>query len=256
MVKNLAQELIAIVKEEETVIKISSNNVLVVGDTHGDVDTTVEALSYESDVYIFLGDYVDRGPYQIENIVELMHAKVKEPRRIILLRGNHETPSMNFVYGFYETVSRRLGRSAYGIFTEVFSHLPLAAIINEKFLLLHGGIPEGITKIEEIEKTKRPEEEVTDPVAFQVLWNDPVTYIDDFSSSLRGPGAKVFGKKALLKFLHNNNLELLIRAHEPVYNGYKYMFDKKLLTIFSCRYYNIKPCAAKIVDDNINIQYI
>jgi len=255
-IRAVAQDLISILQKEKTLIRINTNDALIIGDTHGDVDTTVDALGYGSDIYVFLGDYVDRGPYQIENIVELMHAKVEEPSKIILLRGNHETPSMNFGYGFYDVVSRRFGRGAYGIFAEVFAHLPLACIINDRMLLLHGGIPDNITRIEEIESIKRPEEEVTDPVAFQILWNDPTYYVDEFSSSPRGVGAKLFGRKALIRFLQTNNLEILIRAHEPVSKGYEYMFDKKLLTIFSCRYYGIKPCAARIKNNSINIQYL
>jgi len=130
-IRAVAQDLISILQKEKTLIRINTNDALIIGDTHGDVDTTVDALGYGADIYVFLGDYVDRGPYQIENIVELMHAKVEEPSKIILLRGNHETPSMNFGYGFYDVVSRRFGRGAYGIFAEVFAHLPLACIINE-----------------------------------------------------------------------------------------------------------------------------
>jgi diadenosine tetraphosphatase ApaH/serine/threonine PP2A family protein phosphatase len=255
-IRAVAQDLISILQKEKTLIRINTNDALIVGDTHGDVDTTLDALGYEADVYVFLGDYVDRGPYQIENMVELMHAKVEEPSKIILLRGNHETPSMNFGYGFYDVVSRRFGRGAYGIFAEVFAHLPIACIVNERMLLLHGGIPDNIARIEEIESIKRPEEEVTDPVAFQILWNDPTYYVDEFSPSPRGVGAKVFGRKALTRFLQTNSLEILIRAHEPVLNGYEYMFDKKLLTIFSCRYYGIKPCAARVKNNTINIQYL
>lgn len=255
-IKSLADNVISILENEDPIIRVETRNALIVGDTHGDVDTTIDALGYEAEIYAFLGDYVDRGPYQIENIVELMHFKVQQPRKIILLRGNHETPSMNFGYGFYDIVNRRLGKGVYGIFAEVFAYLPLVAIINNKFLLLHGGIPDNITKVEEINSIKRPEEEVTDPVAFQILWNDPTHYVDEFSTSPRGVGAKTFGKKALNRFLQNNNLEMLVRAHEPVPKGYEYMFDNKLLTIFSCRYYGIEPCAARIVDNTIKIQHI
>lgn len=255
-IKSLAQEMITILEKEGLIIRLETKNALIIGDTHGDVDTTLNAFNYEADAYVFLGDYVDRGPYQIENILELMRLKIQQPRRIILLRGNHETPSMNFGYGFYNVVSRRLGRDAYGTFAELFSYLPLITIINERFLLMHGGIPENITKIEEIKNIRWPEEEVTDSTAFQILWNDPSYYVEEFSPSPRGLGAKLFGKKALIRFLQNNGLELLIRAHEPAPKGYEYMFDKKLLTIFSCRYYGIKPGAAHIINDKIKIEYL
>lgn len=255
-IKSLAKEMIHILEKEGSVIKLETNDALIVGDTHGDIDTTLDALGTEAETYVFLGDYVDRGPYQIENIIELMRFKTQQPRKIILLRGNHETPSMNFGYGFYDIVSKRLGKGTYKIFAEVFAYLPLVAIINNKFLLMHGGIPEDITKIGEIENIRWPEEEVTDPVAFQILWNDPTYYVEEFSSSPRGVGARVFGRRALIRFLQNNDLEILIRAHEPVPKGCEYIFDNKLLTIFSCRYYGIEPCAARIINNTIKIQHL
>lgn len=71
--------------------------------------------------YLFLGDYVDRGPRSLEvnlaqlhcvhfsqlqsncfqTILLLLCYKLKFPLNFFLLRGNHEVASLNRIYGFY-----------------------------------------------------------------------------------------------------------------------------------------------------------
>ncbi|KAG5489350.1 hypothetical protein GH5_00218 [Leishmania sp. Ghana 2012 LV757] len=57
--------------------------------------------------YLFLGDYVDRGPSSLRVIAVLFTAKLLSPNTVFLLRGNHECSNTNRFYGFLDECHRR-----------------------------------------------------------------------------------------------------------------------------------------------------
>lgn len=96
--------------------------------------------------YLFLGDYVDRGSQSLETILLLLALKLKYPEQIHLLRGNHEDRCINNGFGFFEECQIRLNEdsldenSVFNKINEVFDYMPLAAIVEDKIICLHGGI--------------------------------------------------------------------------------------------------------------------
>lgn len=243
--KELLKNSYEIFEQEDQLLEVEGE-FIIVGDIHGDLKSVKSAIGMINKGFraIFLGDYVDRGPYQLESIYLLLREKMRRKDKLILLRGNHESMSMNLYYGFFNNVRMFYSEELYEHFLNVFSSMPISALVNGKVLCIHGGIAEGLEKLDQLRSLPKGEIDPRDPLLLQVLWNDPSEDLDWFGPSYRGYGIRVYGRNALNNFLSKNYLSILIRAHEPQPDGFKFMFDGKLLNVFSCRYYGIKPAAA------------
>ena len=104
--------------------------------------------------YVFLGDYVDRGSHSLETICLLLALKVKFPNKIYLLRGNHEDRWINQSFGFFDECESRLGENAelqtsvFNKINNLFEWMPLAGVVDNTILCIHGGIGSSLTKLE------------------------------------------------------------------------------------------------------------
>ena len=58
-------------------------------------------------------------------------------------------------------------------FTEVFTCLPLAAVIGNRIFCVHGGISPSLVELRQINKIKRPLEFERTSMAADILWSDP-----------------------------------------------------------------------------------
>ncbi|MHA2008902.1 MAG: metallophosphoesterase [Promethearchaeota archaeon] len=237
--------------------------IYVIGDIHGNLETLIKILemidSNNPDVVIFLGDIVDRGPKQLECLLLVLILKILNPQKYYLLRGNHETLEMNQYYGFYQYFIDRFKEP--GKFNEilaVYNVLPLCTLVNNTILCLHGGIPQDTEILQKIKgkKTKNLSE-IFNSISnslIQIMWNDPKEKLKGFTDSFRGNGIKFFGEDVFERFLKNNNLKLLIRAHECFPEGFKWFFHKRLLSIFSSANYrgnfSPNPASFAVIDNN------
>lgn len=73
--------------------------------------------------------------------------KIKYPENFFLLRGNHECETINRMYGFYDECKKRYSVKLWKNFSEVFKALPVAALIEDKILCMHGGLSPNLTNI-------------------------------------------------------------------------------------------------------------
>ena len=213
----------------------------VCGDIHGqypDLLRLFEIGKYPPESnYIFMGDYVDRGKQSIECICLLLAYKIKYDENFFLLRGNHECGSINRIYGFFDECKKRYNVKLWKSFVDLFNSLPIAASIDDKILLVHGGLSPELKKIDQLQKIVRPTDIPEDGLLCDILWSDPDPKVkDDWGPNDRGVSV-TFGQKVLSKFLDNNSLDLLCRAHQVVEEGYEFFGDRQLVTVFSAPNY-------------------
>ncbi len=215
-----------VLESEPAVLRIDAESVMVIGDIHGDLEALEFILGKRQEMncenILFLGDYVDRGPQGTEVLINLFRLKLEDPKHIFLLRGNHETVDMNLYYGYFEEIG--FDRSFLSSVSRTYDKMPIAAVLSGNTFCVHGGI-NGTGSIEDIRKEE--------DFAFPYLWNDP-SKRPGLTASTRGSTVKEFGPDIVDGFLHTNNLKRIIRGHTALEDGYRWWFDGKLLSLFSC----------------------
>lgn len=267
LISDLASECVKVLQQQPIILNVRAP-VKVFGDIHGqyqdlmrffdlwgmpseDINGDIEAYDY-----LFLGDYVDRGSHSLETICLLMALKVKYPNQIHLLRGNHEDRWINNAFGFADECAMRLDEnledpdSIFNKINEVFDWLPLAAIIEDKIICLHGGIGSTLAKLKQIEALKRPLEVIHEvqndiqQLVVDILWSDPTDTDQDLGiqpNYIRDPNSTgnivKFGPDMVEEFLENNGLNLILRAHECVMDGFERFAGGTLITVFSATDY-------------------
>ena len=158
---------------DNTLLRLDAPRVIV-GDIHGNLRALLHIFDthgYPPDTrYLFLGDYVDRGPHGVECMCLLLAYKVLFPDAVHLLRGNHET-GISEMYGFYDecvaklnmyenfttklpcttlgtglartgtnTGTPRYNKRMWIDFLCVFNRMPYAALLGDVMLCMHGGL--------------------------------------------------------------------------------------------------------------------
>ena len=212
----------------------------ICGDIHGqfyDLLRLFEFGGYPPDSnYLFLGDYVDRGKQSLETICLLLAYKVKYPENFFMTRGNHECSSINRIYGFYDECKKRFSIKLWKIFTDCFNCLPVAALLDDKIICMHGGLGPDLEKIDSIKNILRPTDVPERGLLCDLLWSDPDDTVNGYGVNERGVSV-VYNSKIVQTFLKNNDLDLICRAHQVVEEGYEFFADKRLVTVFSAPNY-------------------
>ncbi|XP_073911254.1 serine/threonine-protein phosphatase 2B catalytic subunit gamma isoform isoform X2 [Castor canadensis] len=288
----------AILKEENNMLEVEAP-ITVCGDVHGQFFDLMKLFevggSPNNTRYLFLGDYVDRGYFSIEKsklfcrgtayetllwlprpklpkqcVLYLWSLKINHPKTLFLLRGNHECRHLTEYFTFKQECRVKYSEQVYDACMETFDSLPLAALLNQQFLCIHGGMSPEINSLDDIKKLDR----FIEPPAFgpvcDLLWSDPLEDYGDENTSehyshntVRGC-SYFFSYPAVCEFLQNNNLLSIIRAHEAQDAGYR-MYRKtqttgfpSLITIFSAPnyldVYNNKAAVLKYENNVMNIR--
>ena len=238
-IKFLIDKSIPIMKEQKMLVELEAP-LHVCGDIHGqyyDLLRIFEHCGYPGEYnYLFLGDYVDRGKQSLETVCLLLCYKIKYPEKVTLLRGNHESSVTNRIYGFYDECKRRYNVRIWRSFTDLFNWLPVAAIIDEKILCMHGGLSPELKNLQNITDISRPTDIPDTGLLCDLLWSDPDKDCVEYDENDRGVSV-IFGEKIVQDFNKKNDLDLIIRAHQVVDEGYEFFAQRQLITIFSAPNY-------------------
>lgn len=204
--------------------------------------------------YIFLGDYVDRGRQNLELITLFLCYKIKFYDRFYMLRGNHECPAVNRVYGFYEECNKRYASTRLWLaFQEAFAAMPFTGLISGRILCMHGGLSPKLTNLDVLRDLTRPMDPPSPSLHIDLLWSDPDNSVIDWLPNVRGV-SYIFGPNVVKKQIETLGIDLIARAHQVVQDGYEFFAEKKLVTIFSAPHYCGQfdnSAAIMNVDDNL-----
>ena len=155
-----------------------------------------------------------------------------------------QAADINALFGFRLECIERLG-DPHGVWAwtrlnALFNYLPLAALIEDRILCMHGGIGRSISRIEQIAELQRPlKMEDGGLVLMDLLWSDPTTNdaVEGVQPSPRGPGLVTFGPDRVIEFCKENELQMIVRAHECVMDGFERFAQGHLITLFSATNY-------------------
>ncbi|XP_063223975.1 serine/threonine-protein phosphatase rdgC [Bacillus rossius redtenbacheri] len=263
-----------------------SKQITICGDLHGKLEDLLvvfhkNGLPSAENPYVFNGDFVDRGKKGLEVLLLLLACLLVFPDGVYLNRGNHEDLIMNARYGFvremktkYKQNSDRLLKLIEG----VYRWLPLGAVVNNKVLVVHGGVSDAtdLDWVRSLDRYKyvsllRPPvsdstasgAEVVDKMewkqVFDVLWSDPQNLEGCVPNTLRGAGT-YFGPDVTDRFLEKHKLMFVVRSHECKTGGYEIAHGGKLITIFSAsNYYELgsnKGAYVKLVGPQLDPHFV
>ena len=204
VLEKLCQCVQRLLYKEHVLIDLSSRGspVCIFGDIHGeyrDLRRFTDLLKIEQATqsgmkFLFLGDYVDRGPHPVEVVAYLFALKVLHPNNVFMLSGNHE--HSNYIsmrdpagtYRLYKDIlklyGKTRGKDVYNAMVAAFGVLPWAATIDGDIFCSHGGVPRYSTQEElaaSLEKM-RTQSPLVDPyyealsmIPFHdVMYSDPI----------------------------------------------------------------------------------
>eukprot|EP00744_Colponema_vietnamica_P005494 GILI01008047.1.p1 GENE.GILI01008047.1~~GILI01008047.1.p1 ORF type:complete len:494 (-),score=129.59 GILI01008047.1:556-2037(-) len=259
----LCEDAKQVFDNESVIVNVTvgpKDRLVLVGDIHGQFrDLQTHVLSHQRDTididaaasegenvdckYLFLGDYVDRGPQGVEVITLLLALKVEYPNNVFMIRGNHEDAQVSRLYGFLTECKNKLEPSSWGMFSEVFCNIPLGATVEcetGSFFCCHGGLSPNVDSIEALQFLNRADYghslgEDGGEAIDGLLWSDPGEH-KGFRRNMRGCGY-TFGSDTTSKFCELNRVSFVCRAHQMVMAGYQWEHDQKLLTLFSAPNY-------------------
>eukprot|EP00760_Papus_ankaliazontas_P033227 PhM_4_TR6248/c0_g1_i1/m.86699/K04348/PPP3C, CNA; serine/threonine-protein phosphatase 2B catalytic subunit len=263
----------SILRKEPNLMRLQ-DPITVVGDIHGQYYDLLKLFELGGEPadqqYLFLGDYVDRGCFGCEVVLYLFAAKIRHPDTFFLLRGNHECRHLTAYFNSKQETKYKYSQYVYDAMMSAFDCLPLAAVLNGRFLCVHGGLSPEVRTLDDISVIHRFREPPSSGAMCDLLWSDPMEDDEEGCSpetlfvhnELRGCSF-VFSYTATCQFLSQNKLLSVIRAHEAQDEGYR-LYRKSstgfptVICLFSapnyCDSYDNKAAIIRFQNNLMNIR--
>ena len=113
----------------------------------------------------------------------------------------------------------------------IFNFLPLAAIIDNNIFCVHSGLSPLVSTIQEINNLNRFVELPDEGPITDLVWNVP---LECYGWRKFVIGAQYyFGSDISEQFLKENNLSLICRSHDLEMEGYRFISNNMVISIFS-----------------------
>ena len=96
----------------------------------------------------------------------------------------------------------------------MFEQLPVAALIDDKILCMHGGLSQELNDYRDIEMISRPTDIPDQGLLCDILWADPEeSQHADWAESERGV-SYVFNENVVANFAKKFDIDLIARGHQ------------------------------------------
>eukprot|EP01062_Namystynia_karyoxenos_P005168 TRINITY_DN1181_c0_g1_i1.p1 TRINITY_DN1181_c0_g1~~TRINITY_DN1181_c0_g1_i1.p1 ORF type:complete len:479 (+),score=207.48 TRINITY_DN1181_c0_g1_i1:110-1546(+) len=270
---DLCTKASAVLRKEPNLLRLN-DPITVCGDIHGQLYDLMKLFEIGGDPseqqYLFLGDFVDRGCFGCEVAFYMFAAKVRHPDTFYMLRGNHECRHLTAYFNFKAETLYKYNQEIYDAIQNTFDCLPIACVLNGRFLCVHGGLSPDVRSVDDINSIHRFREPPSSGPLCDLIWSDPMDEEEEeytpealyVHNDLRGC-SYVFSYNAVCQFLVNNNLLSVIRAHEAQDEGYR-LYKKSstgfpsVICIFSapnyCDSYDNKAAIIRFQNNLMNIR--
>ncbi|PIC36012.1 hypothetical protein B9Z55_015170 [Caenorhabditis nigoni] len=261
-------------KEDPAVLRLNRPIIINVTDIHGRYrDCLWNFISYIRDkkvTILFSGDVVDRGPRSMDCFLMMCLMKICYPNNFYYARGNHETNGVNAFYGFLEECAFNLGfddgTKFWMLANYLCNELPVASILQNAVLSVHGGIAKEMVDFEGLQKLideilKRPTTHLQAKLNKNFMWSDvehsyPVIFdgvaMEFFERAGRGGEfVDLFTPYAAANVLKKLRLKLIVRGHQVMPTGIEVSVNFSVVTAYSstCNNGNNMGCHLIITPD-------
>ncbi|KPI87742.1 putative serine/threonine protein phosphatase 2B catalytic subunit A2 [Leptomonas seymouri] len=241
----------ALVLRTEPNTLIINDSVVIVGDIQGQYYDLVKILaacgSPRTTKYLFLGNYIGNGGFNLECVLFLLAAKVAFPQFVYLIRGSNESKFMADVLHLGDECQQKYNKNLFTLLLSAFNCLPLAAVVLNKYFCVHSGLSPDVSHINDIALIHRFRHIPSRGAMCDLVWCEPDWDTDNllynnveeascrayvprvgsfetrplFIKNKQRGFSYVFNFACAKRFVSANKLLCIIRSHEVQEMGFK-----------------------------------